>query len=122
MERIGKIKTIIYFCIIVVISGSLFLGMFFGCEPIPMKATIDYYATEYEWVQVAKLTSGVSGSRFGESIAIDGDYIIVGASFENAGQGAAYVFHRQGSSWKDYQRITAGDGVSGDLFGSGVHI
>jgi hypothetical protein len=38
--------------------------------------------------------------HFGEAVAIDGDYAIVGASGANA-KGKAYIFTRSGSSWSE---------------------
>ena len=67
------------------------------------------------WVQVARLAAGdpLLGAGFGESVAIDGDYAVVGAKFAaNAAglrTGAAYVFHRSGTTWSQVAKLTAQD-------------
>ncbi|MBI4578417.1 MAG: Ig-like domain repeat protein, partial [Planctomycetes bacterium] len=74
------------------------------------------------WGQVKKLiaTDGASGDKFGSSVSIDGDAIVVGAQEKSSGQGAAYVFTRnQGGvdNWGQVKKLTASDGASGDGFG-----
>jgi hypothetical protein len=68
---------------------------------------------------------------FGHSVAISGDYAVVGAFGENGGiggshahAGAAYIFHRTGpNTWGERYKITAsGDGMDGDNFGRSVSI
>ncbi len=75
------------------------------------------------WTQQAKLTAsdGASVDFFGKRVAIDGDYIIVGAE-NNLTKGAAYVFFRTGTIWTQQAKLTASDGASGDDFGSSVSI
>ena len=80
------------------------------------------------WTQRAKLTAsdGAADDRFGFSVAISGDYALVGAHDKtigsNAGQGAAYVFVRSGNSWNEQQILTATDGAANDSFGVSVAI
>ena len=62
--------------------------------------------------------------RFGASVAMDGDLLVVGApqdlfAFGNFGQGAAYVFDDQGVQ---VAKLVASDGVVGDRFGGAVAI
>ena len=63
---------------------------------------------------------------FGCSVAISGDYAIVGAYGEDAGgsyAGAAYIFHRTGTnSWDGGVKIVASDAQAGDYFGTLVAI
>ncbi len=66
-----------------------------------------------------------AGARFGSSIAIVGDTMLVGAPGWSVGStqnhmGAAYVFTRVGSSWTEQQKITANDGLMEDQFGAAV--
>ncbi|GAB4021191.1 FG-GAP repeat protein [Spirosoma koreense] len=70
------------------------------------------------WSQMQRLTAsdGVANTHFGSSVAVSGDYIIVGA------KEAAYVFVRNGNTWIQQQRLTANDGTSGDNFGTSVAI
>jgi hypothetical protein len=79
------------------------------------------------WGQVKKLTAsdGVALDRFGYAVAISGDTIVVGAQADDASKGAAYVFDRdQGGAnqWGQVKKLTASDGVAGDLFGWSVAI
>src|SRR5262245_13692941 len=81
--------------------------------------------------QTAKVTAsdGAAGDRFGSSVAISGNTIVVGAPDAtvggNAFRGAAYVFVRHGSRWTDRTqsaKLTASDGASFDLLGTSVAI
>lgn len=80
------------------------------------------------WIQQAKLTAsdGAADDLFGRSVSISGDYAIVGAFADaigaNANQGSAYIFVRSGAAWTQQVKITASDGMSGDLFGNAVSI
>jgi hypothetical protein len=69
---------------------------------------------------------GVNGDLFGRSVAISGNWAIVGASNDdigaNADQGSAYLFFFNGVSWVQRQKIVAGDGQPGDRFGAAVSI
>jgi hypothetical protein len=75
-------------------------------------------------LQKAKLTApgGVTGSDFGNSVAISGSTAVVGAPIENSATGAAYVFVHSGSTWLQQAKLTASDGVAGDRLGSSVAI
>jgi len=79
------------------------------------------------WGEVKKLTAadGVAGGFFGNTVAVDGDSIMVGAEGTNAGQGAAFVFSRnQGgaNNWGQVKKLTALDGAVNHLFGSAVAV
>ena len=78
------------------------------------------------WNQVVKLvpSDGVSNDDFGISVAVDGDYAVVGAFLHDiAGDdaGAVYVYERDGlGNWNEVQKLIASDGFSGDSFGRAV--
>jgi hypothetical protein len=80
------------------------------------------------FLQQSKLTAsdGQPDDRFGQSIAIDNDTIVVGAELADVGlnpdRGAAYVFVRNGSGWTPQAKLSATDGVTGDHFGRSVSI
>ncbi len=80
------------------------------------------------WVDLEKILAadGAGGDWFGMSVAISGDYAIVGASHDDdkgTDSGSAYVFHRIGANtWDAGTRILADDGAAGDEFGDGVAI
>jgi hypothetical protein len=76
------------------------------------------------WTEQQKLTAsdGAAGDYFGFSVAIAGDTIVVGAIYDNAGQGSAYVFTLSGSTWTEQENLTASDGAAMDYFGWSVAI
>ncbi|MGH9940501.1 MAG: FG-GAP repeat protein, partial [Blastocatellia bacterium] len=69
---------------------------------------------------------GAAQDRFGDSVAIIGDTIVVGAPLDDIGanldQGSAYVFVRSGTGWAIQQKLTANDGAAQDRFGDSVAI
>ena len=114
-------------------------------------ANIENYGAVYVYVkpasgwanmtQVAKLTSSDNGEGFGVSVAVSGNTIVVGAANTSnfsrsklnrqnsdlpaAGPGAAYVFVKPASGWKDMTetaKLTASDGQPGDAFGDSVSV
>ena len=60
---------------------------------------------------------------FGSSVAISGDYAVVGA-YNESYSGSAYIFHRTAvtNTWDDGTKIRSSDAVSGDYFGLSVDI
>ena len=82
------------------------------------------------WYQQRKITASNGGASdaFGGSVAIDGNYAIVGAIREDTrgvDAGAAYTFYRyQGgtNNWGEQAKITASDGQAADYFGYSVDI
>ena len=80
------------------------------------------------WTQQAKIAAddGAENDNFGRSVSISGDYVIVGAQYNdvggNANQGSAYIFHREGTTWTQQAKITADDGAEHDHFGCNVSI
>jgi hypothetical protein len=79
------------------------------------------------WTQQARLlaSDGAVADKFGTSVAISGDTIVVGAFNANAplsNSGAAYVFVRSGTTWTQQQKLTASDATADDQFGFSVAI
>ena len=76
------------------------------------------------WSQQQKLTAsdGAPDDRFGYSVGISGDTVVVGSYGANAYQGSAYVFVRSGTTWSQQQKLTASDGAADDYFGHSVCI
>jgi hypothetical protein len=80
------------------------------------------------WIEQAKLTpsDGVPGDRFGWSVAISGDTIVVSAMWDDVGihvdQGSAYVFTRTAGTWTEQAKLTASDGAPLDEFGFSVAV
>ena len=60
-------------------------------------------------------------TTFGDSVAISGETVVVGASFDDGAagfdQGSAYVFVRSGGVWSQQQKLEASDAAAGDFFG-----
>ena len=79
------------------------------------------------WVEQAKLTAsdGAAGDLFGESVAIAGDTIVVGAPLMMTmatDSGSAYVFTHTGTTWTEQAKLTVSDGAASDQFGYSVAI
>ncbi len=78
--------------------------------------------------QIAQLTAANAGTgdNFGASVAIDGDYIVVGAPYEDSNgtsSGSVYVFKRNSdTNITQIAHLTADDADSGDRFGYSVGI
>ena len=75
--------------------------------------------------ETAKLTASdsASGDRFGLSVAIDGDTVVVGANGRSTFTGVAYVFTKPGAGWvdgTDAEQLTPSDGGENDNFGYSV--
>ena len=70
------------------------------------------------WSQQAKLlpSDGSVDDHFGWSVAISGDYAVIGAISASSGLGSVYVFLRNGISWLEQAILLASDGAEGALF------
>ncbi len=75
------------------------------------------------WTEQAMLVADDAGGGddFGHSVAIDGDYIIVGAPGDDP-QSSAYVFMRNGADWTQQAKLTGSRGAQCDKFGHSVAI
>ncbi len=91
------------------------------------------------WHQQAylKASNANVGDRFGVSLAISGDTMVVGAALEDSNangvngnqnddsataSGAAYIFTRNGMQWSQQAYLKASNSGEGDLFGASVAI
>ncbi|MFZ4430117.1 MAG: immunoglobulin domain-containing protein, partial [Phycisphaerales bacterium] len=70
--------------------------------------------------------NGEIGDTIGESIAVDGDTMAVGAPGDNIvaalDQGSVRILVRRGGQWEAQATVLAADGAAGDRFGSSVSI
>lgn len=90
-----------------------------------------YYYNGTNWEKKLRLEGTDTGGYdyFGFSIAISGNYAVIGApgaeigeAVPEIGPGAAYVFHYEGANWHQTQKLVASDGADNDQFGSTVDI
>ncbi|MEO6489742.1 MAG: FG-GAP repeat protein [Ferruginibacter sp.] len=115
----------------VAISGSY---AFVGAPSVDIGGNIDqgavyvFYFNGINWVQQQKLTAsdGASSDNFGISVAMSGNYAVVGSYGDDIGanvnQGSIYIFFYNGSSWVQQQKLIAADGAANDLFGNTTSI
>jgi hypothetical protein len=74
------------------------------------------------WTEQAKLlaSDGVTFAKFGRSVALDGDTLVIGAPGDDdngEGSGSAYVFTRSGGVWTEQAKLSISDGGQFDYFG-----
>jgi uncharacterized protein (TIGR03437 family) len=80
------------------------------------------------WTQQQRLIAndGATEDYFGNSVAISGDTVVVGAVVDdvlpNVNQGSVYIFLRSGGVWTQQQKLTANDGGAHEFFGFAVAI
>ena len=76
------------------------------------------------WVQQVKLMAAEGGSydEFGNSVAMDGDFALVGARGADYHTGAVYLYERDGDTWVEQTKLLASDGMDYDGFGSSVAV
>ena len=86
-----------------------------------------YRYADGAWNEEASLSAGDATEwiRFGRSVAIDGDVLVVGADLSNdAGEyaGSAYVYRRVEEEWREEAKLRASDADAGNLFGHSVSL
>jgi hypothetical protein len=79
------------------------------------------------WTEKARLVAsdGQAGHEFGIAVAVDGDILLVGATFHNhAGDdtGMAYVFTREADTFVGQDRLAADDATAESEFGRSIAI
>ena len=80
--------------------------------------------------QVAKLTASdrFLSDQFGHSVSVEGGTVVLGSKGDDdngSGSGSAYVFVRPSAGWAsatETAKLTASDGVGGDVFGTSVSV
>lgn len=90
-----------------------------------------FNGTNWEFMQkLADTGTNNSGDQFGYSVAISGNFIIIGIPGDNIGanngQGSANIYEFDGTTWNFTQKLTDPDGAATNEFGisvaiSGVH-
>jgi hypothetical protein len=84
-----------------------------------------YVRTAAGWRPQGKLVGSdtAAGDEFGSAVDVDGDTVVIGAPRAGAdNRGAVYVFHREGATWTQDQKVVASDAQVGDQLGSAVAI
>jgi hypothetical protein len=81
------------------------------------------------WVQMQKIiesTGAYTADRFGKSVSISGNFIIVGTPQSDIGanidQGSASIYQLSSGVWIFLQKLTDLSGAAGDVFGSSVSL
>jgi hypothetical protein len=91
-------------------DGAQWLAMLFAANTINGQTT----------------STSLAGDYLGISVAISGNYAVVGASGKTVGanqyQGSAYIFTLNGNVWQQIQVLNENDGAAGDFFGYSVAI
>ncbi|MGA2805980.1 MAG: FG-GAP repeat protein [Acidimicrobiales bacterium] len=74
------------------------------------------------WRQVAELKGSdtVPGDFFGDSVAVSGSTVVVGAENHASDAGRAYVFTKTATGWKQVEEVDGPDTVAGDWLGYSV--
>ena len=68
------------------------------------------------------VSDAVQFGGFGSTIALHNDRLLVGVDDADQQRGKAYVFRREGNSWLEEAKLSAGDGAPGDHFGEAVSL
>lgn len=104
---------------------------------VPLKSTAATFAgTAYiferdstgSWIQAAKImaSDAEAEDRFGWSVAISGDYALIGAIYEDTGHtnaGSVYIFKRDAAgNWNEMAKIQPGDNSAVQQFGFSVAV
>jgi len=116
----------------VAISGDTFVigapNYFDGAAGFGQGAAYVFVRSGGVWSEQQKLLASDPGpfELFGDSVAISGDTVVVGASFGTGAvdpqQGTAYVFVRSGAVWSEQQKLEAPDAAANVRFGDSVAI
>ena len=90
-----------------------------------------FYRSGTAWTQQTKLipADGAAGDKFGQSVSIDGNVVIVGAPGKSSNQGFSYTFTRSGSVWTQQAKLGAAGStglgfsvsISGDVVVMGAY-
>jgi len=113
----------------VAIDGDVVVSGAFRADDLGLSSgsTYVYRFDGASWVEEVELhaSDGAGGDRFGWSVDVSGDRLIVGAREDDDGgsnSGSAYVFHFDGVAWSEEAKLTASDAQADDEFGFWVAI
>ena len=119
-----------YFGYSVAIEGDfIVVGAYGGGSTSFAGCAYIFENTAGTWAQTQKLEASdtTAGDYFGNSVSISGDFLVIGAKYEDAGgityAGSAYVFENVAGTWTQTQKLEASDGGGySDYFGGSVSI
>ena len=108
----------------IALSGEYALVGASGADAGQEGATYMYRNIDGQWGLHTRIEplDPAQDSRFGDAVAMNNDFAVIGARGEDDNQGAVYVFQRSGSAWIQQARLEASDGAPGDQFGAAVSI
>lgn len=113
------------FAQIITASTILFLSVILAFSQNFKKSKNNLMGDLFE-LQEIMASDGTADDQFGFSVAIDGNYAVVGMPFDNTttlnNSGAAYIFFFDGTNWTEQQKLTASDESSFAEFGTSVAI
>lgn len=114
-------------CKLCAVSCSVFIFLLVACSQ-----NLNFTDTllEPQLTEIQKLTLGPPRIRFGNAVAIDGDFTVIGAARKDgpqvpsiARQGAAYIYQKDETGhWQLVKELLASDGAELDFFGTSVAI
>lgn len=110
-------------------GASLVLGADFALIGAPSQAdtagAVYVFAIDDDgWHWSGKLVpdSSNAGDRFGASISVAGDHLLIGAPGRNEGKGVVFHFHRVGAGWVEQGTLDPGRVDEGSGFGATVAV
>jgi hypothetical protein len=106
-------------------GNTALIGAIFGNGiTIDSGAVYVFTCTNSVWTQQQKIyaSDGESWDIFGHSVSLDGNTALIGARFDEAYAGSAYVFTFSGTTWKEQQKLLPSDSGVDDSFGISVSL
>jgi hypothetical protein len=85
-------------------------------------AVLVYVETGTKWTFQRMLESGLTGDDYGQSVGVSGNLAVVGASYDGAAIGHAYIYSRTGTHWYLRGKVTGKDTIAEDNFGYSVAV
>jgi len=103
-------------------------NIFYNCGALYLYKNV---GGNWQFQQKLAHTDRTDGDQFGQSIAMSGDHVVVGAIWQTTdangqneiyGAGAAYVFQRVGDTWSQQQKLVAHDRAFEDRYGASLSL
>jgi len=114
-STIFKYTTVIFILLPVIIV--------FSCKDLGLLGVIENRALEYEWKKGDVIYTGdILDENFGRSVAVEGNWAIVGANQHSSWRGAIYFLYKGSGGWVRKTKHTISGGSIGAQFGSAVSI